>query len=118
MIHIMENDWELESIGPARIITSKLYPLIKYKKLNPIELYLDEVAYKPLDNIDVDSVRYKLADINYPLFVIEGMHNPYNKPYRLIDGRHRLLKQLNEGKTKFLFYIFTIDDINHYIERI
>ena len=113
----MEDEWEIQGIGPAQIITSNLYPIIKYKKLNPIELHIDEFAYKPLSTIETNSVRYKLANIDYPLFAIEGMENPYNKKYRMIDGRHRLLKQINLGKDKFLFYIFQYNEIKHYINK-
>ena len=114
----MENDWEIESIGPSKIVTSNLYPLIKYRKLNPIELHIDEFAYKSLDTIEINHHRYKLADVAYPLFAVEGMENPHNKKYRMIDGRHRLLKQINLGKDKFLFYIFQYDEIKHYINKI
>ena len=114
----MEDEWEIKNIGPAKIITSNLYPLIKYKKLNPIKLHLDEFAYKPLEEIETNGVRYKLADISYPLFAIEGMENPYNKKYRMIDGRHRLLKQIILGHDTFLFYIFHYNDIKHHIQRL
>lgn len=113
----MEDDWEIQSIGRSKIVTSNLYPLIKYRKLNPVELHIDEFAYKPLSAIETNSVRYKLADIDYPLFAVDGMENPYNKKYRMIDGRHRLLKQINLGKDTFLFYVLSYDDIKHYIEK-
>ena len=114
----MEYDWEISNIGPSKIVTSNLYPLIKYRKLTPIELHIDEFSYKPLDTIEINHHRYKLADVTYPLFAVEGMENPYNKKYRMIDGRHRLLKQINLGKDKFLFYIFQYDEIKHYINKI
>jgi hypothetical protein len=118
MIHLMEDEWEIQGIGPAQIITSNLYSFIKYKKLNPVELHINEFAYKPIDTIEINSHRYKLADITYPLFAVYGMPNPYNKKYRMIDGRHRLLKQINLGQDKFLFYIFHYIDIKHHIQRL
>lgn len=114
----MEDEWEIQGIGPAQIITSNLYSFIKHNKLKPIELHIDEFAYKPLDTIEISSHRYKLADITYPLFAVDGMPNPYNKKYRMIDGRHRLLKQINSGKSIFLFYIFHYDHIKKYIHKI
>ena len=114
----MEDEWEIQGIGPAQIITSNLYPIIKYKKLNPIELHIDEFAYKPLDTIEINNYRYKLADVTYPLFAVADMPNPYNKKYRMIDGRHRLLKQINLGKSVFLFYIFDYHTIKHYINKV
>jgi hypothetical protein len=117
MIHLMEDEWQIQGIGRSQIITANLYPFIKYKKMNPVELHIDEFAHKPLDTIEIDHPRYKLADVIYPLFAVDGMPNPYNKKYRMIDGRHRLLKQINSGKSVFLFYVFDYHTIKHYIHR-
>ena len=112
----MQDEWMVFDV-PTKIVTSRLYPIIKEKSLEPVYLQLTEFAFKDLDTIDIESPRYTIADIGYPLIAVDGLSNPNNKRYRMIDGRHRLLKQLNEGKTKFLFYVLPFDSIKHYIER-
>ena len=112
----MEDEWMVFDM-PTKIVISNLYPVIKEKLLEPVYLHLTEFAFKNLDTIDSESPRYINADIGYPLIAVEGLSNPSNKKYRMIDGRHRLLKQLNEGKTEFLFYVLPFNSIKHYIER-
>jgi hypothetical protein len=114
----MVDDWEYKSIGPAKIDVSKVFNLIKYKKLKPVKLNIDDVAYKSIQDININSIRYKIANDNFPLLVIEGMENPYNKKYRMIDGRHRLKKQLNKGYSELWFYVLQESDILHYIQKI
>jgi len=115
MIHIMDNEWKVFDYA-TQIATSNLFH--KLKQLNPVYLTLDDFAYKELSNINVNSHRYISADVNYPLIAVDGMPNPLGKRYRMIDGRHRLLKQINLGNSKFLFYILQYDDIKQFICKI
>jgi hypothetical protein len=118
MIHSMRGEWEIKNIGPSIIKIPLLFPLIKYKNIYPQKLTLDDVSYKKLDAVDTNSRRFILADITYPLIAVENMPNPHGKRYRMIDGRHRLLKQINLGNSKFLFYILQYDDIKQFICKI
>lgn len=114
----MDGEWEYKKIGPSKINITKLFGLIKNRKLEPICLNINDIAYKSLDSIDVHGVRYKVADENFPLIVVQDMENPHNKKYRMIDGRHRLKKQLNSGNTELLFYVLKESDVLPYIEKL
>jgi hypothetical protein len=118
MIHLMTDEWEIEGIGPASIQVADLFGLIKYKNIFPIQLTLEDISHKEVKSIDTSSSRFILADTKYPMIVVENMPNPHNKRYRMIDGRHRLLKQTQQGLLYFSFYVLQYDDIKYYIRRV
>ena len=83
------------------------------------QLSFDLIAFKPPDypgaEWAVSGERYRQADPRYPGFVVEGLANPWNKPYRLIDGRRRLHKMLQAGLASGPFLVFQMDDITPYV---
>jgi len=58
--------------------------------------------------------RYDAADINFPGILTVGT-NPYNCKYRMVDGRHRIIKMTNMGIKESIFYII---DYNIFLQRI
>ena len=84
MIHLMEN-------GGVVDVIKDLLPYIKYKNYYPQTVRVDQIIHKGLD-IPETSIRYKMADTKYPLVLQKG-----EKGYKLVDGRHRLLKLLKQG---------------------
>lgn len=78
-----------------------LFNYIKIKKLSPISLEFINVAYR--NDVDRECFRFKLANIKYPMIVSEIM-NPYNRPYRLLDGKHRIHKLIDQGISRGFFY--------------
>lgn len=118
MKHIMTGDWQLQGKPEMVIEIPKVIQLINYRKLEPVELDIDCIAYKELDSIDTKEARYIVANTNYAGIVVEGMENPYNKKYRLIDGRHRLLKTIKDNRLKFKVYILQEDDVSKFYQVI
>jgi len=116
MKHIMTGDWQLQGKPEMVIDIPKVIQLINYRKLEPVELDIDCIAYKELDSIDTKEARYIVANTNYAGIVVEGMENPYNKKYRLIDGRHRLLKIMKANKDTFKVYILQTKDIDKFYQ--
>jgi hypothetical protein len=116
MKHIMTGDWQLQGKPEMVIEISKVIQLINYRKLEPVELDIDCIAYKELDSIDTKEARYIVANTNYAGIVVEGMENPYNKKYRLIDGRHRLLKTMKAKKDTFKVYVLQTKDIDKFYQ--
>jgi len=111
MIHELKDEWAIEGVGEGIIDTRLLWDLVKYKQLILQHLSIDKISHKPLDTIDIRGPRYKLADTRFPLLVVEGMANPHNKPYRLIDGRHRLLKHIEGNLLQVPCYILLVDQV-------
>jgi len=116
MRHIMTGDWQLQGKPEMVIDIPKVIQLINYRKLEPVELDIDCIAYKELDSIDTKEARYIVANTNYAGIVVEGMENPYNKKYRLIDGRHRLLKTMKAKKDTFKVYVLQTKDIDKFYQ--
>ena len=57
------------------------------------------------------ALRYLHADIAYPGIIIEGAPNPYGNRYRMIDGKHRIMKMLNMGIKSSQFYVLDCDEV-------
>jgi len=104
MIHILEGDWAICGQSLA-IDCSRIYSWVKIKNLEPQVINIDEIGYKPTSTIEKQDSRYVNADIDLPGIVVKGMQNPDKKPYRMMDGRHRLLKAKNSGKSVLLVYV-------------
>lgn len=95
MKHIMTGEWKLDNTPDMFINVLQVIQYIQYKQIQPEPINISDISHKELDSIDITEARYLTANINYPIIVVKGMQNPHNKMYRMIDGRHRLLKQIN-----------------------
>jgi len=105
MIHTMRDEWSVFASG-AYIDCRKIYAFIKNKEgYRPEKVAVRDISHKPLDAIDTASVRYLSAKHDSPVLLCFGMRNPHKKPYRMLDGRHRLLKCLNLGFDHVSAYI-------------
>ena len=58
---------------------------------------------------------YKNCDPNVPGIIAYNCPNPYDNKYRMLDGRHRIMRLLLEGKTKSKFYVFDFNEIKKFI---
>ena len=55
-----------------------------------------------------------MCDYRYPGILLKDTPNPPDKPYRLIDGKHRITKMEQHHMVSAPFYIFTLDEIASY----
>ena len=77
-----------------------LIPLLETKKTKLISH--SDIAWKNMDNpteIINNNLRYTQADIDCPCIIAEGVMNPFDKKYRMIDGSHRITKMQQENIT-------------------
>ena len=81
---------------------------IAYKGLNLDESLLGENC------ICCNGERFKKCNTSFPGILMKGQ-NTFNKPYRMIDGKHRLVKLISNGINKSNFYILEYDEIQHYL---
>lgn len=105
----MTGDWKLPGSPDMMIDSCEVIQYINFKKIKPQYIDIKDISHKPLKTIDQENSRYILANINFPGIVVNGMHNPHNKQYRMIDGRHRLLKTINNGSEEF--YTFVLNPV-------
>ena len=115
MKHIMTGEWKLDNTPDMFIDVLQVIPYIQFKQIPSQQIQIADISHKELDSIDTDELRYLVANIKYPVIVVEGMQNPHNKPYRMIDGRHRLLKQLNNKTINA--YVLTEADISKFYQE-
>jgi len=102
--HWLVDDWAINE-QTGYINCGELYNWVKYKKINPEKILISDIGYRSLKDIDQSEGRYINANISLPCLVVKGMKNPYNKPYRMIDGRHRLLKSINKNIIEIRAYV-------------
>ena len=106
----------------GRIYLEKIKPFLKKNRLE--KLNIDEIGWKGKHLSEEESIncpccngeRYRKCDINIPGIVSINTPNPYNKKYRMIDGKHRIRKRLNNGHKHGFFYVFTYGEIKKFIE--
>ena len=61
------------------------------------------------------SQRYLEADVSHPGIVLLDAPNPYGLKYRMIDGRHRIMKLLDNGETTGKYYVINFEDVKKHI---
>jgi hypothetical protein len=99
-MHWISEEWAIDA-NSYTLSIDVLINFIKINKLTTKVLNFSEIAYK--GNVDRHFIRYQMANTNYPM-IVSQMDNPCGKKYRLIDGRHRIHKLMDEGKNEGLFY--------------
>ena len=95
-------DWRID--GKEYVLhLEKIKPLLK-KELKKVIKFSD-IGYKGKNmNPFLVEERYNACDIKFPGILTEGQ-NPYGCRYRMIDGKHRIIKMKDMGMTEGLFYI-------------
>tara|TARA_B110000967_G_scaffold207406_1_gene256685 strand:+ start:11756 stop:12112 length:357 start_codon:yes stop_codon:yes gene_type:complete len=115
MIHVMEDEWAVLDIDTI-IDCADVYSWVYYKRLTPQPVMIKDVGHKPTTSIKKEDARYLNAKLSLPGVVVKNMDNPDGKPYRMIDGRHRLLKAQNSGRTSMLVYVLNQEQILKFIK--
>lgn len=120
--HTMHGDWALPGI-PYSYLNVKLMWRTIHRDRKPVFVTFDSICVKPgdyygFDSTAEDSERYQKADPKHPGILVKGMPNPKNLPYRMVDGRHRLVKMKRQGVTVGRFYVFTYEEADPFIRRV
>lgn len=116
-------DWSIN--GKDGFINLKdIKHLLIYSKIKTLNF--DEIAWKG-DNLTYDKIginciccngkRFLDVDMFYPPIVIKNMPNPSNKLYRLIDGKHRLMKMKIENIKQNKFYVLEYNEVVYHIHE-
>lgn len=115
MRHWLVDDWSINELN-AYIDCKELYDWAKYKRMVPETVLISDIGYVSLNDIDQKGSRYINAEISLPGIVVKGMENPHYKPYRMIDGRHRILKSLNNNIMDVKVYVLERDQALKFIK--
>ncbi len=101
MKHHIVDDW-IDKDKHFIIECKDVYDWISYKRMKPDYISNENIKCNNLDLITNSDARYIVADLNLPGIVVELENH-----YRMIDGRHRLKKSLDQGKDTILTYVLT-----------
>ncbi len=115
--HTLRNEWHLQDFPALEepnyymIPNCDLFPLIKDR--DPELIDFSDICHKPMLEPDYTehSRRYKACNEKIPGVVVEGMANPENLRYRMIDGKHRIHKLKNLNVDKSQFYVLRYEEV-------
>ena len=96
----------------GRSLLTFIYSMLHLENIKPLLkneakklIKFSDIGYKGKNmNPPLVKERYDACDINFPGILTEGQ-NPYGCKYRMIDGKHRIIKMKDMGMTEGLFYI-------------
>ena len=94
---VFGRDWSVSN-KPRAIYCDKLYGKLKQKKY----IQFKDICWASSQNPERKKFgpgktikqRYKDADLSFPPIVADGVVNPCNRRYRMIDGSHRMAKMI------------------------
>jgi len=115
------DDWRLSSKQKIQVGVwiKELIPLCKHSNL--LEIPLDQIAYVSMhlsyDKFweDASPKIKEMVDLSYPCIVVPKLRNPFNLPYVLLDGRHRITEMKKDGMASSKFYVISKDELYPYI---
>jgi hypothetical protein len=110
---IFGRNWSVTD-KPKVIYCDKLYGKLKQKKY----IQFKDICWASCENPErkkfgpgkMIKQRYKDADLSFPPIVADGVMNPCNRKYRMIDGSHRMAKMvLDFNQEAAEFFIISKD---------
>lgn len=117
-------NWTLGGLSDRILLIKKIRPLLVDDKIQKIKL--KEIAWRDKHHFPYRSgnncwccggIRYANCDVSYPGIIAYNAPNPYDNKYRMIDGRHRIMKLLFHGKKYGLFYVFDFEELKPLVQH-
>ncbi len=104
---------------------SNLKPFLTKNRIKTVNF--DDIAYKSF-NLDrskthencccCEGVRFFDCDVDYLGILLEGEeYNSFGKKYRMLDGKHRMMKLKDMSKTEYDFYVLCYDEVKKYMVK-
>ena len=100
--HNISKEFPFDNLTKGIIDCSLLYKYAKTKRMESVWINISELKYGDISYIKDLSGRYKGVDLSLPCLVVD-----FGDYYRLIDGKHRLKKTINNDGDSLLCYILT-----------
>jgi len=110
----MDGDWSILDVD-AYVDCRDLYNLVKTRGIDTEVVPINAIYHKPLCNISKTQGRYLNADISLPVLLCTGTSTPNDRTYRMLDGRHRLLKAISHGHSSILAYVVSKQDVMKFV---
>jgi len=111
--HLIDGKWPLPPFDPATDHLLPIVPLIEAARdRTPRTLAFAEVCFQ--ERV-ASTARYERCNTAFPGIVLAAAPNPCNRPYRLVDGNHRVHKLRTQGAQEGRFFVFTLEEVRHLI---
>ena len=118
-------DWRLPEIYSLdlKIGVDLLLEMIEYQEV----VDFSEIAFKGMDKPLTSrrenckccgGRRYVNCDPSIPGILVKDGPNPFDLPYRMVDGKHRIERLIAEGETKSLFNVITYSKVKRELDLI
>lgn len=113
--HVIAGEWSLPGLDPAVTYLVPVESLIEIARdREPVDLPLDQVCYR---HEVMSEDRLRECDTSHPCIVADGVGNPGDLRYRLLDGNHRIHKMIAENRRSAPFCVLQLEDFRHLIKR-
>ena len=121
----IHGDWRVNNDNSTVLRLSDILHLLTDDIIETVDH--DEIGWKGMhlhphyttDNcICCNGRRYKTCDIKYPGILSVNAPNPYNKKYRMIDGKHRIAKMLQLGISRSKFYVIEFKELIPFLSKL
>lgn len=109
------NDLILNLLDIKHLLTDDRIKIIEHKDIGWKGRHLD-AKRSGSECICCGGERYRDCDPRFPGIIADGGPNPYNKRYRMIDGKHRISKLCNTGVKKSPFYVLDFKEIKPFFK--
>ena len=115
-------NWEYGDYKCQKLDLTLLNDMLTHDRLKIIKL--KEIAWKGKHHYPYNlgescyccgGVKYNNCNPEIPGIIAYNCDNPYDNKYTMLDGRHRITKHLNDGKTESEYYVFDFNKIKHLI---
>ena len=116
-------DWRLTEDDVERVLNlGDVVDFIIPENIKTVTL--SEIAFK--QNVDpakrgvncgcCSGIRYTKCNIKVPIIICEGGPNILGKAYRLLDGKHRIQKKIDNGTTDAKCFVIKYTDIKQHFK--
>lgn len=119
--HQMFGPWALPGVPYSFLDCGALWTFTSLRE--PHLVRFSEICVKPSDwegekAPHAARVRYQGADTSFPGWLVDGMPNPCDRRYRMIDGRRRIHKLIRQGVEEGEFYVYRPEEVAPFIRGI
>lgn len=123
--NLIYGDWRIKNQKEETLFIRllNLKPFLTEDRIKTVNF--DDIAYKSFDLdrskthencLCCGGTRFFDCDVDYLGILLEGKeYNKFGKKYRMLDGKHRMMKLKDMSKTEYDFYVLSYDEVKEYM---
>ena len=114
--HTIKKPWTLGKYDNNVITVEDMYRIILKRRLHPVSVDFREICHKDMGPTNQsmeqicgrkfkDTTRADRGPSTVPGILVKSTQNPCSKPYRMVDGAHRICKMKAAGVKRGCFFV-------------